>query len=165
MFIVDNYIQSIEANLMKHSSLLEKNLKEILQKDISKNVHLLDFTAFVEPTRFELSVMMFLMDTDGNEVFVEKGDVGFAGSVEVFPEVSFHILEDEQLEAFFDFYEENEEVLVEKERHIFSTWFKSCWENAGGREQERPSYFGVHDDYESLDLKNGDWVDDEGKWA
>lgn len=75
------------------------------------------------------------------------------------------IEEDEQLEAFFDFYEENEEVLVEKERHIFSTWFKSCWENAGGREQERPSYFGLHDDYESLDLKNGDWVDDEGKWA
>lgn len=165
MFTVEDYIQSIEVNLMKQSNILLGNLKEVLKKDFSEDVHLLDFTAFVEPTRFELSMMMFLMDVDGNEVFMEAGDTGFAGSVEVLPEVNFYMLEDKQLDAFFEFYEENEEVLVEKERHIFSAWFKSCWEKAGGREQERPSYFGLHDEYESLDLKNGDWVDDEVKWA
>lgn len=164
MFTVENYIGSIESNLTKQTDLLVENLKEVLSNEFSEGVQLLDFNAFLEPTRFELSLMMFSMDTDGNEVFVEDGDIGFADSVEVLPEVNYYKLDDEQLDAFFDFYEENEEVLVERERHVFSAWFTSCWEKAGGNEQQLPSFFGLHDGYESFDLKNGEWVDDEAKW-
>lgn len=46
-------------------------------------IDLLDFTAFIEPTNFEISIGMFSMDREANEVFYEGNDTTvFAGSVD-----------------------------------------------------------------------------------
>lgn len=166
MFSVDKYINSIKSNLEKQSELLVGNLKKILAYNFSSDVDMLDFSAFIEPTRFELSIRMFSMDKEGNEVFYEGNDTTvFAGSEEVLPEVEYHQLNDSQLIGFFDFYEQNEETLVFEEQNAFSDWFRECWENAGGQSLDLPSYFVFHDEFKSYDLKNNQWIDDDEKWS
>lgn len=78
--------------------------------NFSNDIDLLDFSAFIEPTRFELSIRLFSMDKECNEVFNEGNDKNlFAGSLEILPEVEYHQLDDSQLN---NFYEQNEETLV-----------------------------------------------------
>lgn len=62
MLTVDNYIDSIKANLEKHSDLLVGNLKNIITYHYFSEIDLLDFTAFIETTTFEISIRMFSMD-------------------------------------------------------------------------------------------------------
>lgn len=161
MFSVDNYINSIKANLEKQSDLLVGNLKKMLTYNFSSDIDLLEFTAFIEPTRFELSIRMFSMDKEANEVFYEGNDTTvFAGSVEILPNVVFH-----QLNDFFDFYEQNEDTLVPKEQNTFTGWFAECWETAGGEALHLPTYFVFHNEYKSFDLKSNQWIDDDEKWS
>ncbi|MEW9109041.1 MAG: hypothetical protein AB2374_06810 [Cytobacillus gottheilii] len=166
MFTVDHYIRSIKANLDKQSELLVRNLKSIIAYNFSPNIDLLDFSTFIEPTRFELSIVMFSMDKDANEVFNEGNDTTiFAGSEEILPSVEYHQLNDSQLADFFEFYEQSEETLVPQEQKVFTEWFSQCWENAGGDLLNIPSYFIFHDDHKSFDLKNNQWIDDVEKWS
>ncbi|MDO5577067.1 MAG: hypothetical protein Q4F84_08305, partial [Fibrobacter sp.] len=93
MFSIDNYITSIQTNLEKHSTILVKELQKIISYKFDDTVDLVDFSAFTDPTRFELSIMMFSMDTDANEVFGE--DItpnSFAGSVEVLASTPYYHL-------------------------------------------------------------------------
>ncbi|MEC1526204.1 hypothetical protein P9D43_30000 [Neobacillus niacini] len=166
MFSVDNYIGSIKANLEKQSDLLVGNLKNIFEYNFSTEIDLLDFSAFIEPTRFELSIRMFSMDKEANEVFYEGNDsTVFAGSEEILPEIEYHQLNDNQLDSFFGFYEQNEGTLIPQEKKVFTDWFSLCWEKAGGAALNIPSYFVFHDDYKSYDLKTNQWIDDEEKWS
>ncbi|GAM12798.1 hypothetical protein [Mesobacillus selenatarsenatis] len=166
MFTVDHYIDSIKANLEKQTDLLVGNLKQSFSYNFSPDIDLLDFSAFIEPTRFELSIRMFSMDKEGNEVFDEGNDPPvFAGSEEILSEVEYHQMNDSQLDDFFEFYEQNEETLVPREQKVFIDWFSQCWEKAGGTSLKLPSYFIFHDDYKSYDLKSNKWIDDEEKWS
>ncbi|OXS76338.1 hypothetical protein B1B04_05015 [Lysinibacillus sp. KCTC 33748] len=106
------------------------------------------------------------MDKEANEVFYERNDTTiFAGSVEVLPEVEYYQINESQLDDFFDFYEQNEDVLLPQEHKVFTDWFSECWGKAGGGLLNLPSYFVFHDDYKSFDLKNFQWFDDEEKWS
>ncbi|ESU34230.1 hypothetical protein G3A_02205 [Bacillus sp. 17376] len=164
MFTVDIYIGSIKASLEKQSDLLVRNLKSISEYNFSTDIDLLDFSAFIEPTRFEISITMFTMDKEANEVFYEGNDATvFAGSEEILPEVEYYQLNDNQLDDFFEFYEQNEEILVPQEQKVFTEWFSQCWQEAGGTSLNLPSYFVFQDDYKSYDLKNNQWIDDEEK--
>lgn len=166
MFTVDHYIGSIKTNLEKQSNLLVGNLKNVFAYKFFSEIDLLDFSAFIEPTRFELSIQMFSMDKNANEVFNEGSDTTvFAGSKEILPEIEYHQLNDDQLEGFFEFYEQNEETLVPQEQKVFTDWFIQCWEEAGGASLDLPSYFVYDDDYKSYDLRNKQWINDEEKWS
>lgn len=166
MFSVDKYISSIKGNLEKQSDLLVENLKNIFAYNFSSDINSLNFSAFIEPTRFELSIRLFSMDKEANEVHYEGNDATvFAGSEEVLPEIEYHQLNDSQLDDFFDFYEQNEETLIPQEQKVFTDWFSQCWERAGGASLNLPSYFVFHDDYKSYDLNNNQWMDDEEKWS
>ena len=166
MFAVDEYIRSIKGNLEKESESLIVNLKNIFTYNFSSDIDLLDFSPTIDPTRFEVSITMFSMDKEANEVFNEGNDTTvFAGSEEVLPEVVYYPLNNGQLDDFFEFYEQNEEALVSQEQQVFAEWFRQCWETAGGASLNLPSYFVFHDDYRSYDLKNEKWIDDEGKWS
>lgn len=104
MFTVENYIDSIEIHLEKQSDLVVDQLKKIFSYPFSKDIEVLDFTAFIEPTRFELSVIMFSMDKEANEVFNEGNDsTVFAGSEDVLQEVEYYQINDSQLDTFLIF--------------------------------------------------------------
>ena len=166
MFSIESYIASIQTNLEKSTSALVKELQKIVSYKFDDAVDLVDFSAFTDPTRFELSIMMFSMDTDANEVFGE--DItpnSFAGSVEVLAITSYYHLLDNQQESFGDFYEQNDEELASKEQQIFTEWFADCWIKAGGKQFVLPAYFGFHDEVSSYDLQNAKFVEDEEKWV
>lgn len=166
MFTVENYINSIKFNLDKQSDLLVGNLKKILEFNFSPNIDLLDFSAFIEPTRFELSIRMFSMDREANEVLYEGNDMTiFTGSTEVLSEFEYYQLKDSLLQDFFQFYEQNQEILIPQEQKAFISWFGECWKTAGGQALKLPSYFVFHDEYKSLDLKSDNWIDDDEKWS
>ncbi|WP_203333550.1 hypothetical protein [Planococcus beigongshangi] len=166
MFTVDEYMGSIKADLEKESALLIGNLKNVFTYKFASGTDLLEFVPSIEPTRFEVSIRMFSMDKDGSEVFNEANDTAiFAGSEEVLPETAYYHVNDEQLDEFFDFYEQNEEELMPQEQQAFADWFRECWEAAGGESLKLPSYFAFHDEAKSYDLKNRRWVDDEEKWT
>ncbi|UTR12716.1 hypothetical protein MM300_10765 [Evansella sp. LMS18] len=166
MFSVESYIRSIKTNLDKQSDLLTENLKKVFAYNFSPKTDLLEFSAFMEPTRFEIAIRMFSMDKEANEVFDNGTDsTVFAGSIDVLPEVVYYQLNENQLNDFFDFYEENEEKVVQQEQKAVADWFRGCWEKAGGDKINLPSYFIFPDDYKSYDLKNNQWIDDEEKWS
>ena len=164
MFTVDEYFASIKANLAQHTETLVNQLKTITELNFAAEVELLDFAAFIEPLSHEVSVTLFSMDRDANEVFEEEGTPGFAGSKSVLDEIVYLDVADDQSEAFDVFYEEQEEMLIEEEQHIIGEWFRSCFEQAGGAAVELPCYFGVHDEGQTLDLKRNVWMDEEEKW-
>lgn len=166
MLTVEHYIGSIELNLETQSRTVVDQLQNIFSYRFSKNIEVLEFTAFIEPTRFELSITMFSMDKEGNEVFNEENDsTAFAGSEEVLQEFEYYQVIDSQSDAFYAFHEQNEETLLDQEQHVFAQWFRRCWEKAGGVSLDLPSYFTLHNSDDSLELKNNRWMDDEEKWS
>lgn len=167
MLSVDRYIASIKANLEAHSDLLVANLKNINTYNYSSQIDLLDFTAFIEPANFEISIRMFSMDKEANEVFYEGNDTTvFAGSVDVIPDVAYYQLNDQSLDDFLEnFYEENYPAIYEAEQKAFTDWFSHCWKKSGGDSLNIPSFFVFNDDTKSYDLKNNQWIDDEDKWS
>ncbi|MRX73912.1 hypothetical protein GJU40_17390 [Bacillus lacus] len=167
MLTVENYIDSMKANLEKHSNLLVANLKSIMAFNYSPEIDLLDYTAFIEPTNFEISIELFSMDKEANEVFNDGHDTTiFAGSVNVISDVTYYQLKEQSLDDFFErFYEENDQAIYELEQQTFTDWFSQCWEEAGGFSVNYPTYFVFHDDDKSFDLKNKKWVEDEAKWS
>lgn len=166
MFTVEDYIRSIKANLEGKSDLVVENLKKIFTYNFYSEISLLDFSAYIEPTRFEVSITMFSVDNEANEIFFEGTDPSvFAGSTTVITDIAYYQANDVQLDDFFDFYEQNEETLVPEEQQIFADWFHQCWKTAAGASVGLPSYFVFHDEYRSYDLKNGQWIDDDEKWS
>jgi len=146
--------------------ILVGKLQKIISYKFVDAVDLLDFSTFTDPTRFEMSIMMFSMDKNATEVFGEDiNPNSFSGSVDLLSDAPYYHLQDNQMDNFFDFYEQNEEELVVKEQQMFTDWFVKCWDKAGGKAFNLPAYFGFHDETSSYDLQNDRIVDDEDKWV
>ncbi|MED3790811.1 hypothetical protein P4576_27015 [Peribacillus frigoritolerans] len=167
IYTVDSYMKSVEENLDAKSETLISNIKELHKYNIYSKVELLDFVAFVEdPSEFNLSITMFSMDRQANEVFNENKDSSiFAGSLGMIENVRYTHLLGNQTDDFWDFYEKNEEELNLAEKQAFATWVADCWKKADGQAITLPAYFSLHDDYESFDLRKNQWVTDDEKWS
>ncbi|WP_409295878.1 hypothetical protein V1498_20415 [Peribacillus sp. SCS-26] len=109
MFTVDQYLSSIKANLEKKTDLLVSTLKNVFSYNFPADIDLLDFNAFIEPTRFELSIIMFSVDREANEVIYSGSDkTVFAGSEEVLSNIEYYQLKDSQSDEFSEFYDQHE---------------------------------------------------------
>lgn len=163
MFTIENYKISLIKGFEAKSSDLIARLKATIELNYYKEIDLLDFTAFVQS--FELSIVMFSMDGDANEVFYEGTDEGvFSGSYNVMDDVTYYMISDEESDEFWDFYEKNDEKLSEIETKVIVEWFATCWNKAGGKNVTLPSYFSFHDYDECYDLHNGKWISDSDRW-
>lgn len=166
MFTVDEYIASIQAHLEKHSNVLMDKLTEVVSYNFSPAIELLDFSAFIDSPRFEISIMLFSMNRDANEVFADDNETAvFAGSVNVLQDAPYYQLDDKLRDEFFDFYEQDVEQITEKEQKVFMTWFSNCWDQADGQACPLPVYFGLHDETRSYDLMKKEIVEDDEKWS
>ncbi|MGE7767533.1 hypothetical protein [Peribacillus sp. NPDC096540] len=167
LYTVDSYMKSVEENLEARSETLIKNIQKLHNYTIYSKVELLDFVAFVDdPSGFDLSITMFSMDRQANEVFYEGTDSTiFAGSLGIIENVKYTHLLGNQTDDFWEFYEKNEEELNLAEKQAFATWVADCWKKADGQAITLSAYFSIHDDYESFDLNNKEWVTDEEKWT
>lgn len=166
MFSVESYTASLRDHLNNSTPILMEKLKEINTFTFAETVELVDFLTFTDPMRFELSIMMFSMDTDANEVFGDDVSVDhFAGSLEVLKDIPYYELPESQQEQFWAFYEHHDETLSLKEQELFAQWFATCWLEAGGKKFALPAYFSSHDASLSYDLQNHKFIDCEEKWA
>ncbi|MED4750816.1 hypothetical protein [Brevibacillus choshinensis] len=151
MFTIEKYIDSIKENLQKNSDTLVENIKQILDFQFYNEIELLDFEAFNQP--FNLSIMMFSMDRQANEVFYEGKDNNvFSGSHQLLQGVEYYNLPDDKSNEFWEFYEQSEEELSKGEEQLIVDWFVECWNKANGSSIKFPAYFVFHDDIKSLDL-------------
>ena len=74
LFTFENYRNSLIKGLEVKSSDLIERLKATTHLNYYKEIDLLDFTVFVQS--FELSIIMFSMDGEANEVFYEGTEEG-----------------------------------------------------------------------------------------
>ncbi|MGE7118719.1 hypothetical protein ACQKIC_00705 [Peribacillus sp. NPDC046944] len=163
-YTVADYIKSVEGNLEANSDDLIEKLKKVQTYNFYSEVELLDFVA--DRNDFYLSITMFSMDRVANEVFYEGKDSSiFSGSVGIVEDVPFSIVLGNEIDDFWNFYEENDEELDTLEKQAITKWFAECWEKANGEAIELPSYFCFHDEYESFDLKKREQISDDEKWA
>ncbi|MFE4426441.1 hypothetical protein ACFRH9_04985 [Peribacillus butanolivorans] len=141
-------MKSVEENLEAKSETLISNMQELHKYTIYSKVELLDFVAFVDdPSEFDLSITMFSMDRQANEVFNEGTDSTiFAGSLGMIENVRYTHLLGNQKDDFWDFYEHNQEELNLAEKQAFATWVADCWKKADGQAITLPTYFSLHDD-------------------
>ncbi|MCP1164040.1 hypothetical protein NKS31_13700 [Bacillus sp. 1813sda1] len=163
LFTIENYKNSLIKELDAKSSDLIERLKATTELNYYKEIDLLDFIAFVQS--FELSIVMFSMDGDANEVFYEGTEEGiFSGSYNVMDDSTYFTFSSEESDEFWDFYEKNDVKLSEIETKVIVEWFATCWNKAGGKNVKLPSYFGFHDYDECYDLHSSKWISDGDKW-
>lgn len=114
LYTVDSYMKSVEENLEAKSEILISNMQELHKYTIYSKVELLDFVAFVDdPSEFDLSITMFSMDRQANEVFKEgKDSTIFAGSLGMIENVRYTHLLGNQTDDFWDFYEKMKKNLT-----------------------------------------------------
>ncbi len=166
MFTIENYTDTIKRNLELNSDKLIGKLTEIKKLDFYSEVELLDFSSSMEPTRYELSIEMYSMDKEGNEVFYEGDDsTVFADSMNVVEDVVYYEEQTDQTDDFLAFYEQNEEELVIAEQETVKNWFVDCWKKADGQGFQLPSYLSFHDEYKSYDLKENKWISEDEMWS
>ena len=164
VYTVESYIKSVEKNLAANSETLISNMKELQTYTIYSKVELLDFIAFIVDD--ELSISVFSMDRQANEVFKKGKDADvFSGSREMIENVEYNRLFGDQNNEFWEFYDENEEAIELAEKQAVAAWVADCWKKANGQAIKLPAYFSLDDDDdESYDLNKNQWVDDEEKW-
>jgi hypothetical protein len=166
MFTIENYTNAIKNNLELNSDKLIEKLTEIYSLNFYSEVELLDFSVFVEPTRYELSIMMYSMNRDANEVFYEGNDsTVFAGSMDVVEEIVYYQESTDQREMFLEFYEKNAEEIATAEQEVVKNWFLDCWIKANGAPFTLPSYLTFHDEGKSYDLKKNKWISENEIWS
>lgn len=166
MFTIDNYTNTIKNNLDLNSEKLIKKLTEIQSLNFYSEVELLDFSVSMEPTRYELSIEMYSMDKEANEVFYEGDDsTEFADSMNVLEDVVYYEEQTDQKDNFLEFYEQNEEEIVIAEQEAIKNWFVDCWKKAKGQDFKLPSYLSFHDEYKSYDLKENKWISEDEMWT
>lgn len=166
VFTIDNYTNTIKSNLELNSDKLIGKLTEIYSLNFYSEVELLDFSAFIEPTRYELSIIMYSMNRDANEVFYEGDDSKvFASSINVLDNVIYYQEPTDQRDKFLKFYERNVEEIAIAEQEVVKNWFLDCWIKANGTEFKLPSYLTFHDEDKSYDLKNNKWISENEIWS
>lgn len=165
-FTVENYTNTIKRNLELNSDKLIEKLTEIKSLNFYSEVELLDFSSSMEPTRYELSIEMYSMDQEGNEVFYEGDDATvFADSMNVVEDIIYYEEQPDQRDHFLEFYEQHEEELVMAEQETVKNWFVDCWKKANGQDFQLPSYLSFHDEYKSYDLKENKWISEDEMWS
>ncbi|SES46312.1 hypothetical protein SAMN05518872_1263 [Psychrobacillus sp. OK032] len=163
LFTIEKYISSLKENLEKNSDKLIRNIREILGFKYYNEIDLLDFSVFIQP--FDLSIMMFSMDREANEVFYEGNDSSiFAGSHELLGDMQYYELPNDKSDEFWEFHEQNDEIISKAEEQAIVEWFVACWNKVDGLSIKLPTYFGFHDDDKSFDLHKNKWNSDEEKW-
>jgi hypothetical protein len=163
LFAIENHINSLKEGLQQHSDALIERIKETCKFNYYKETDLLDYTAFVQSS--EITLRMFSMDKDANEVFYEGNDSSiFSGSCDLLDEIETYSIPDDKEDEFWEFYEKSDQEISEAETKAIVEWFVECWNKADGKSITLPAYFSFHDYDTCYDLQNDKWITDGDKW-
>lgn len=163
MFRIDEYIASIADNLAEKNGLLMAYLRKIDDLAISTDVKNLIFTLYIEPSRFELTFVLFSYDNCANEVSGISEDGKLVSSVSS-QDMPYFSLSGSVVNQYEDFYEENEWEIYTKEQEVFFSWFLANWKSGIHGQNPIPVYLQIHDEEQILDLKNEKRISSEEIW-
>lgn len=163
MLVVDDYIALASSNLAEKDNLLLAYLHKVSELKISPDVKNLLFTLYIEPSRFELTFVLFAYDNHANEVMglSEGGNLVSSVSSQEFPYLS---LSNSQFKKYEEFYEEHEWEIDTKRQEVFFSWFLAKWKVGGLAQHPMPIYLQIHDEERTLDLKQEKWISSEKIW-
>ncbi|WP_078378654.1 hypothetical protein [Sutcliffiella halmapala] len=168
MLTINNYLQDITQELTNQEQTNQEQtliaiLKTKLQQSFHPDVKQIEFTFTTEPTNQELTITLFKMDNEANEVF-EVGSSGIEGAEEILEDISYYPSPADQ-EEIDQFYEQNDLELEAKEQKAIITWFEKCFHKAVPVTFTLPAYATFHDAQESLNLHSSQWMDIEERWS
>ncbi|MBB5181560.1 hypothetical protein HNQ44_003025 [Planomicrobium koreense] len=163
MFVVDDYITLVSSNLAEKDDLLLSYLHKVRELEISPNVKNLLFTLYIEPSRFELTFVLFAYDNHANEVMGLSEGGNFFSSVSS-PEIPYLSLSNSEFKEYEAFYEEHEWETDTKQQEVFFNWFLSNWKVGEQGQHPMPVYLQIHDEERTLDLKQEKWISSEKIW-
>lgn len=163
MFRIDEYIASVSVNLSEKNELLLDYLRKINELEMSEDVKQLLFTLYIEPSRFELTFVLFAYDNHANEVMRIFEDGKFVSSVSS-QDIPYFSLFDSEVNQYEEFYEENEWKIYTKEQEVFFSWFLANWKSVIHGRNPIPMYLHIHDEEQLLDLKKEKWISSEELW-
>lgn len=130
MFVVDNYIALVSSNLAEKDDLLLAYFRKVSELEISPDVKNLLFTLYIEPSRFELTFVLFAYDNQANEVMglTEGGNLVSSVSSQ---EIRYLSLSNSEFKEYEEFYEEHEWESDTKCQEVFFNWFLAKWKGGG----------------------------------
>ncbi|MGG1595528.1 hypothetical protein SAMN04489762_2892 [Terribacillus saccharophilus] len=161
MFSIQDYTEAVSVSLQKHSEDVISELKQIFQLPFLPEVEKIAFRLFKEPMAFELTIMYYALDADGNERYYdEMGDKYAGGSEEVAEEIPYFQLPDTATDAFEAFRELQEDAVEKADEQVMIAWFADCYKRAGGDAFPLEASVGFHNDMKAYFLKQGAWAED-----
>lgn len=163
MFIVDDYIALVSSNLAEKDDLLLAYLRKVSELKISPDVKNLLFILYIEPSRFELTFVLFAYDNHANEVMGLTEGGNFVSSVSS-QEIPYLSLSNSEFKEYEEFYEEHEWEIDTKRQEVFFNWFLAKWKVGGQAQHPMPIYLQIHDEERTLDLKQEKWISSEKIW-
>lgn len=163
MFVVDEYIALIASNLAEKDELLLAYLRKIRELESSPDVKNLLFTLYIEPSRFDLTFVLFAYDNHANEVMGLSEGGKFGSSVSS-QEISYLSLSNSEFKEYEEFYEEHEWEIDTKLQKVFFSWFLAKWKVRGQAKHPMPVYLQIHGEERTLDLKQEKWISSEEIW-
>lgn len=163
MFVVDDYIALVSSNLAEKEDLLLAYLRKVSELKISPDVKNLLFTLYIEPSRFELTFVLFTYDNHANEIMGLEEGGNFVSSVSSH-EIPYLSLSNSEFKEYEEFYEEHEWEIDTKQQEVFFNWFLAKWKLGGQAQHPMPMYLQIHDEERTLDLKQEKWISSEKIW-
>lgn len=163
MFVVDDYITLVSSNLAEKDDLLLAYLRKVRELEISADLKNLLFTLYIEPSRFELTFVLFAYDNHANEVMGLSEGGNFVSSVSL-KEIPYLSLSNSEFKAYEEFHEEHEWEIDTKQQEVFFNWFLANWKVGEQDQHPMPVYLQIHDEERTLDLKQEKWISSEKIW-
>ncbi|WP_162273622.1 hypothetical protein [Planococcus versutus] len=163
MFVVDDYIASVASNLVEKDDLLLAYFRKVRELESSLDARNLLFTLYIEPSRFELTFVLFAYDNHANEVMGLLEGENFVSNVSS-QEIPYFSLSNSEFEKYEKFYEEHEWEIDTKQQEVFFSWFLSNWKVGRRAQHPMPIYLQIHDEERTLDLNQEKWISSEEIW-
>lgn len=178
MFTVETYIDALKTTLENNSEQLIQKLKQVRAYNYFKEIDLLDIIITIqyfkeieiidfltEVPPFTLSITLYSMDNDTNEVIYEGDNINiFGGSQELLRETEYYYLKHNHYNSFEEAYNATGEQLDAIQEQVLVEWFSRCWDNAEGKDISLPIYVSFHENENSYDLHQNKWVSFNEKW-
>ncbi|MFS0562714.1 hypothetical protein AB1K91_18465 [Terribacillus sp. 179-K 1B1 HS] len=161
MFSIQDYTETVSVCLDKHSEDVIGELKQIFQLPFLPEVETIAFRMFKEPMAFELTIMYYALDADGNERYYdEMGDKYAGGSEEVAEDIAYFQLPDDAADKFEAFRELQDDAVEKADEQVMIAWFSDCFKRAGGNAFPLEVNVGFHNDVKTYSIKRGIWAED-----
>jgi hypothetical protein len=138
------FINALES---RHPEFLAK-FNELSMLNYNPRIEILEFQAFIESSRHEIDIQLFLLDANWNEVFNADSETSYAqSSIEIIENLSYFSAELNDLDEIY--FNDTDEMINSE----LTAYLSAIYDQSSLSELKRYLYFTIHDGPISYDLK------------